>query len=215
MISDRVLEVDGAALGVGQPAVVEDLQQDVEDVGVRLLDLVEQEHGVGPPAHRLGQLTRLLVADVTGRGADQPADRVPLLELGHVEADHRVLVTEQRLGERARELGLPDSGGPEEEEAADRAIRVAEAGAGAAHSLGDRRHGLVLADNPLVQLLLEAQQPLALFGCQLRDRDPRGPRDDLGDVLGRHLGRALALATGLFDPCRRSSIRSFSSFARS
>ena len=40
---DGVLEVDGAALAVGEAAVVEDLQQDVEDVVVRLLDLVEQD----------------------------------------------------------------------------------------------------------------------------------------------------------------------------
>ena len=38
---DGVLEVDRAALAVGQPAVVEHLQQHVEDVRVRLLDLVE------------------------------------------------------------------------------------------------------------------------------------------------------------------------------
>ena len=41
---DRVAEVDRAALGVGEPPVLEDLQQDVEDVGVGLLDLVEQQH---------------------------------------------------------------------------------------------------------------------------------------------------------------------------
>jgi cobalamin biosynthesis protein CobT len=38
----RVAEVDRAALPVGQAAVVEHLQQHVEHVGVRLLDLVEQ-----------------------------------------------------------------------------------------------------------------------------------------------------------------------------
>ena len=41
-----VAEVDGAALAVGQAAVVEHLQQHVEHVRVRLLDLVEQHHRV-------------------------------------------------------------------------------------------------------------------------------------------------------------------------
>ena len=36
-----VLEVHDPALAVGQPAVVEDLEEDVEDVRVGLLDLVE------------------------------------------------------------------------------------------------------------------------------------------------------------------------------
>ena len=40
----RVLEVHRPALAVGQPAVVQDLQQDVEHVRVGLLDLVEQDH---------------------------------------------------------------------------------------------------------------------------------------------------------------------------
>src|SRR6185295_1970981 len=37
----RVAEVDGAPLAVGETTVVEHLQQDVEDLRVRLLDLVE------------------------------------------------------------------------------------------------------------------------------------------------------------------------------
>ena len=67
----RVAEVDRAALAVGQPAVVEHLQQHVEHLGVRLLDLVEQDDRVRPPAHRLGQLAALVVADVA-RAARRP-----------------------------------------------------------------------------------------------------------------------------------------------
>ena len=48
---DRVAEVHRAALGVGQLAVFENLKQHVEDIGVRLLDLVEQDHAVGLAAH--------------------------------------------------------------------------------------------------------------------------------------------------------------------
>jgi hypothetical protein len=44
---DRVLEVDGAPLGVGRPAVVQDLEKHVEDVVVSLFDLVEENDGVG------------------------------------------------------------------------------------------------------------------------------------------------------------------------
>jgi hypothetical protein len=62
-----VAEVDGPALGVGQPAVLKDLQQDVEDVRVGLLDLVQQQHAVGLAPHGLGQLAALVVSDVAGR----------------------------------------------------------------------------------------------------------------------------------------------------
>ena len=68
---DRVAEVDRTALRVGEPAVVEHLQQRVEHVGVGLLDLVEQHHRVRLAAHRLGELAALLVADVA-RAARRP-----------------------------------------------------------------------------------------------------------------------------------------------
>ena len=45
-------EVDRAALTVGQTPVVQHLQEDVEHVGVGLLDLVEEDHRVRPATDR-------------------------------------------------------------------------------------------------------------------------------------------------------------------
>ena len=157
-----VAEVDRAALAVGQPAVVEQLQEDVEDLRVRLLDLVEQDDGVRAAPHGLGELAALLVADVAGRRADEPRDRVPLLVLGHVEPHHRALVVEHELGERAGELGLADAGRPEEDERADRPVRILEPGARAAERVRDRLDRLVLADDALVQPLLHVDELLDL-----------------------------------------------------
>ena len=134
-------EVHRAALAVGEPAVVEDLQQDVEHVRVRLLDLVEQHHRVGPAAHRLGELAALLVADVAGRRADEPGHGVLLHVLAHVDADHGLLVVEEELGQGPGQLGLADAGGPEEDERADGPVGVGQAGAAAPDGVGhgDRR----------------------------------------------------------------------------
>jgi hypothetical protein len=95
---NRVLEVHRPPLGVREAPLVQDLEQDVEDVGVGFLDLVEEKHRVRAPPHGLCELPCLLVADVAWRGAYQPGDRVPLLELAHVDADHRRLFPEERLG---------------------------------------------------------------------------------------------------------------------
>ena len=67
---DRVLEVDDAALGVGQAPVLHHLQEDVEDLRMRLLDLIQQHDAVRPAAHRLGELPPLFVTDIARRGAD-------------------------------------------------------------------------------------------------------------------------------------------------
>src|SRR3954463_14626072 len=50
---------------------------------------------------------------------------------------------------------------------------------------------LFWADDPLVQLLLESEQPLALLGCQLRDRDAGRAGRGLGECPGGHLRAAL------------------------
>ena len=83
---------------------------------MRLLDLIEQDHRVGPAPRRFGELAALFEADVAGRRSDQPRDGVLLLVLAHVDADHRPLVIEQEFRERSRQLGLADAGGPKEQE---------------------------------------------------------------------------------------------------
>ena len=60
-----------------------------------------------------------------------------LLILGHVDSGYHVLVVEQELGKGFCKLGLTYARGTHEEEAADGAFLVAEAGPVAAHCIGD------------------------------------------------------------------------------
>ena len=69
-----VLEIDRTALVVGQTTVVEHLEQYVEHVWMRLLYLVEQHHRIWLPPDRLGQLSALVIADVSRRSANETAD---------------------------------------------------------------------------------------------------------------------------------------------
>ena len=213
---DRVLEVDGAALAVGQAAVVEDLEQDVEDVRMGLLDLVEQDDLVRPPPDRLGELAALVVADVAGRRTDESRYRELLHVLAHVDARHRVLVVEEELGEGARELGLPDAGRTQEDERADGTARVLEAGARPTDRIGHGRDGLVLADDALVQAFLHADELrlLALHEPRHRDAGPAG--HDARDVVRVDLfleqpPRAVVLAASAAS-CSRSFSWSSGSF---
>ena len=193
---DRVLEVDRPALRVRQTPVVQHLQQRVEDVRVGLLDLVEEDHAVRAAPDLLGELSGLVVADVAGRGADEPGDGVALLELGHVYPDHGVLLAEEVLGERTGELGLADARGTEEDEAADGTLGVLDACPGAPDGLG---HGLdrrLLPDDPLVQHGLQVEEPLGLLLDDV-GRGHAGPLlEDAGDVLARHLGGVRLAAAG-------------------
>jgi hypothetical protein len=154
---------------------------------VGLLDLVEQHDGVGPTAHRLGELATLLVPDVAGGCADEPGDRVPLGVLAHVDADHGALVVEEEVRERLGQLGLADTGRPEEEERAGRPVGVGEPARRAAHRVRDRRTASAwpIRRAPMIDSI--EQQLLGLALQQPTGRDAGPGRDDLGDVVGADL----------------------------
>ena len=105
----RIFEIDGSPLPIRQATIIEQLQQDVEDLGRGLLDLIQQDHAVGMPPHGFGQLSAFIVANVTRRCANEARDAVFLHVLGHVDAHHRLLVVEQELRQRACQLGLTNS----------------------------------------------------------------------------------------------------------
>ncbi len=146
---DGVAEIHLATLGVGKMTLLHDLQEHVVDLGMGFLHLVEDDDGVGAAAQGFGELTGIIVTDVTGRGTDETRGSVPFHELGHVQLDGGILAAEHELGEGTRQLGLADTGGSEEHERADRALGVLETGAGAADRAGDRHDGVLLPDDGL------------------------------------------------------------------
>ena len=160
---EGVAEVDRAPLAVGQPAVVQHLQQDVEDVRVRLLDLVEQDHLVGPAAHRLGQRAALLVADIARRGADQAGDAC--FSMNSLMSMRTIARSSSNRNAASALVSsvLPTPVGPEEQEAADRPVGVLQPGARAAHRVGDRLQRILLADHALAQL-----RPPCAAACRAR-----------------------------------------------
>ena len=61
--------------------------------------------------------------------------------------------------------------------------------------VGDQPDGFVLADHPLVEDLVQAEQLVALALLEAGDRDPGPGRDDLGDLfLDDHLAQQPPLA---------------------
>ncbi len=105
------------------------------------------------------------------------------MELAHVDLDERVVVAEQEVGQRLGQLGLTHTGRAGEDERAGRALGVLEACTGAADRLGHRLDGVLLADDPLVDLVLHAQQPSRLLLGQLEHGDTGPVAEHLGDLL--------------------------------
>jgi hypothetical protein len=114
-----------AALGVGQPAIVHHLQKNVEDIRMRFFDLVEENHRVGSAPDSFGQLAALVIAHVTRRRADQPCHGVLLHVLAHIDAHHRLLIVEHKLGQRPRGLRFAHARWAKKNERANRPSRIA------------------------------------------------------------------------------------------
>ena len=84
---DGVFEVDIPSLGVLHPAFVKNLEEDLMNVGMGLLDFVEEDDAVGPAADGFGEDAAFAVADVSRGRAFEGADGMGLLELAHVDGD--------------------------------------------------------------------------------------------------------------------------------
>ena len=188
---DDVAEVGLAPVVVRQRAVVHDLQQHVEDVRVRLLDFVEQQHGVRLLGDGLGQQAALVEADIARGRANQAADGVALHVLRHVEADQ---VHAHDVGQLFGGLGLAHARGAAEQEGADGLVALAQARA--CHLDAGRQHfqGLVLAEHHALEVALQRLQLAAVVVAHVRGRDARDLRDDFLD---------LGLADGLLALGRR------------
>ncbi len=112
-------QVDRASVAIGQPAVVEDLEEEVPDLRMRLLELVEEEDREGLLADLGDQRRGLLLGRV--RVAEEAVEALRRLVLAHVEPDEPVLGAKDEGAEGLRDLGLPGPGRADEEEDAERA----------------------------------------------------------------------------------------------
>ena len=168
-------------------SLVEDLQHRVEDLGVCFLDLVEQDHGIGLAAYRLGELAALAVADITRWRADQPGDVVLLAVFAHVDADQSALFVEEPFRDLLGQQRLAYPRGADEEEYPDRTVLVLEPGPRAADRARDLLDGLLLPYDPLRKVLAEGLQAGHLSARNALGGDARHRGDDLLDMLGRDL----------------------------
>ena len=152
-----------------------------------LLDLVKQDHRVWPAADRLGQLTTRFVADIARGRTDQTSHRVLFAVFGHVDPDHGALVIEQEVSQGLGQLRLADTGRTQEQERTRGAVGVGNPGARTADSVRHGLNGLLLADEPLADVLFGVQQLLAFTFQQTAGGNARPRRHDFGDVVGRNL----------------------------
>ena len=108
--NDGVFEVHGTALSVGQAAVIQYLQQDVEHVGMGLFHFVQKNHAVRFAADLFGQVAALFVADIARRRADQACNGVFFHVFGHIDTNQMIFAVEQEACQSFAQLGFTHAG---------------------------------------------------------------------------------------------------------
>ena len=194
---DGVAEIHPAPEAVGQLSVIQGLQQQVEHIGVGLLDFVQQDDGVGLPADLFGQLATFLVAYVSRRRSDESADRKLFHVLGHVDADQGLFGIKEVLGQFLGKLGLSDPRRAQEDEGSDRLAGVLQACAVPLDGTDHLAHGIGLSDDLVAHVVLHAGQFAAFLLGDALYGDTRHHRNHFLHVV---LGHRDAVGLGVLFP---------------
>ena len=96
---------------VRQLTLLQYLQQQVEHIGMGLLYLVQQHHGIGMATHLFRKHATLLESDVARRCAHQAAGIVLFHEIAHVHPNQGILAAEEEPGQGLGQQGLSHTGG--------------------------------------------------------------------------------------------------------
>ena len=217
--NDGVAEINRPPLAIRQPPIIKHLQQHIEDIIMCLFDLIEQNHLIRPSPHGFCQRTTFFIANIARRRANQPRYRVLFHILRHIDARHGAIIIEQKSRQGLHQLRLANTGRAQEQEAADRAIGVLQAGTRTAHGLGNRLQSFFLTDHALAQLVFHPQQ-LGAFAFQHFLNRNTGPAADHGrNTFFRHrfidqLGIAIAGIRELLFNARNHAIEQFRSLGQ-
>ena len=150
---------------------------------MRLLDLIEQNHRIRPPAHRFRQLPAFVVAHIARRRANHARHGMFLHVLAHIEPHHGLLVVEQELRQRPSCLRFAHARRTQENKRPNRPLRIAQSRARTPDRIRHRRQRGILPDHALPEAFLHLHQ-LAHFAFEHpRHGNPRPLAHDARNVF--------------------------------
>ena len=97
--NNRVGEVHLAALAVSQLTIIQDLQENIENIRVRLFHLVKEQDRIRSVAYLLRQLPSFFIAYIAWRRSIEAASREFLHVLTHIKADESRFVIKETFSQ--------------------------------------------------------------------------------------------------------------------
>src|SRR5690606_24241101 len=113
---DGVGEVDEPSTTIGHASFVEDRKESSKHVWMRLLDLIEQHHLIGPTSNSFCQLSASIMPNVTWGSTDELGNRMGFAHFCHIDASHGAFIVKQNFCDGLGCLCLSDARGTQQEE---------------------------------------------------------------------------------------------------
>ena len=180
---DHIAEVSLATVVVGQSTVVHDLKQNIEHIGVRFFDFVEQQHAMWLFGNGLGQQAALVKANVTWGRTNQTRNSVAFHVFRHVETQH---FNAENKGQLFGHLGFTHTRGAAEQERANRLVGLAQTCTRHFDGVCQSLNGGVLPKHSGFQIAIERGQLVAVIGINRLWRNTGNFRDNVFDVALRN-----------------------------
>ena len=147
---NRILEIGCTTFVISQSAFVQDLQKNVESIGVCLFNLIEQDHRVRAATYGLGKLTSFVIAHISWRRSHESAYGMFLLIFTHINTGHGILIVKEVFGQGLGQFCLSDPSGSQEKEGTNRFFRILQARTATANRIGYGCDGLLLSYHTFV-----------------------------------------------------------------
>ena len=183
---DRIAEIYRTSLGIGQPSIIQDLQEKIEEIRRCLFYFIEQHDTIRFFPYCVSKLCSFFIPHISRRSTDQAGYAVLFHILTHIDAYHRFFTAKKLLCQCPGQLGFANPAGAEKQERANRAVYVLESCPCPAYGFRHSRHGFILTDDPLVQFFFQVEQAVRFRFCQLPHRDSRPLGHDVGDIIASH-----------------------------
>ena len=180
---EGILEVDDTALAIGQAAIIKDLEEDVEDVGMSFFDFIKKDNRIRMTAHGFRELTPFFIAYISRRRTNQAAYGMLFHIFTHIDADNALFIVEEHFRKALGKFRLADARRAQEDKGTNGLIGILDAGTSADNGFGDSLHGFILTDDPLMEDFIQVSQFLLFTFHKAAHRDPRPGADDFGDIV--------------------------------
>ena len=140
------------------------------------LNFIKKQNRIGFSPDGFGQVTALIISDISRRSPDQTGHRVFFHILGHIDADHRLLIVEHELRQSPGQFGFSHTGGPQENERSNRAVRILQTRACPSEGRRHSPNAVILSDHAHLQAFIHMDQFLhiAFHHAGKRDAGPVG-----------------------------------------